>query len=75
MALAAKARRKTAAGGGSDRPNVDHHGDLRAALLEVAESVLLDHGLEGFTLRECARRANVSHGAPGPSTSGTRAAC
>jgi AcrR family transcriptional regulator len=26
--------------------------------------VLLEQGVEGFTLRECARRAGVSHGAP-----------
>ena len=30
----------------------------------AAASVLADHGVEGFTLRECARRAGVSHGAP-----------
>lgn len=41
-----------------------HHGDLRASLLKAAESVLEDRGMEGFTLRECARRADVSHGAP-----------
>lgn len=41
-----------------------HHGALREALLEAAEAVLLEHGVEGFTLRECARRARVSHGAP-----------
>jgi AcrR family transcriptional regulator len=41
-----------------------HHGALRQALLEAAESVLADAGVEGFTLRECARRAGVSHGAP-----------
>ncbi len=41
-----------------------HHGDLREALLAAAEAVLLEHGIEGFTLRECARRAGVSHGAP-----------
>ncbi|RUO26549.1 TetR family transcriptional regulator [Aliidiomarina minuta] len=41
-----------------------HHGDLRTSLLKAAESVLQDRGMEGFTLRECARRANVSHGAP-----------
>jgi AcrR family transcriptional regulator len=41
-----------------------HHGDLRAALLEATASVLEDHGVAGFTLRECARRAGVSHGAP-----------
>ncbi|MFO1318445.1 MAG: TetR/AcrR family transcriptional regulator [Burkholderiales bacterium] len=41
-----------------------HHGALRDALLAAAESLLSDVGLEGFTLRECARRAGVSHGAP-----------
>jgi AcrR family transcriptional regulator len=41
-----------------------HHGDLRAALLAAAEHVLLERGVEGFTLRECARRAGVSHAAP-----------
>ncbi len=41
-----------------------HHGALREALLDAAEAVLLDYGVEGFTLRECARRAGVSHGAP-----------
>ncbi|WP_082979727.1 TetR/AcrR family transcriptional regulator [Labrys sp. WJW] len=41
-----------------------HHGDLRAALLAAAELVLAERGVEGFTLRECARRAGVSHAAP-----------
>jgi AcrR family transcriptional regulator len=41
-----------------------HHGALREALLQAAESVLLERGIEGFTLRECARRAGVSHAAP-----------
>jgi AcrR family transcriptional regulator len=41
-----------------------HHGDLRAALLAAAEVVLAERGVEGFTLRECARRAGVSHAAP-----------
>jgi len=41
-----------------------HHGDLKEALLSAAESVLDDHGLQGFTLRACARRAGVSHAAP-----------
>lgn len=41
-----------------------HHGDLRAALLLAAELVLAERGVEGFTLRECARRAGVSHAAP-----------
>jgi AcrR family transcriptional regulator len=41
-----------------------HHGDLRAALLEAAEAELAEKGVEGFTLRGCARRAGVSHAAP-----------
>jgi AcrR family transcriptional regulator len=41
-----------------------HHGDLAAALIEAAETVLTERGVEGFTLRECARRAGVSHAAP-----------
>jgi AcrR family transcriptional regulator len=45
-------------------PGSYHHGDLRAALLQATASVLAEHGVEGFTLRECARRAGVSHGAP-----------
>ena len=41
-----------------------HHGDLRAALLDAAEAELRAHGVEGVTLRGCARRAAVSHAAP-----------
>lgn len=41
-----------------------HHGDLHDALLAAGESVLQERGLQGFTLRECARRAGVSHAAP-----------
>ena len=41
-----------------------HHGDLRAALLKSAEQIIRDSGLEGLTLRACARNAGVSHGAP-----------
>lgn len=41
-----------------------HHGDLRQALLQAGESVLREHGPGKFTLRECARRAGVSHSAP-----------
>jgi AcrR family transcriptional regulator len=41
-----------------------HHGALRQALLTAAASLLADVGVERFTLRECARRAGVSHGAP-----------
>lgn len=41
-----------------------HHGDLRRALKQAAETMLTEQGLDAFTLRECARRAGVSHGAP-----------
>ncbi len=41
-----------------------HHGDLANALLAATEALLDDAGVEGFTLREVARRAGVSHGAP-----------
>jgi AcrR family transcriptional regulator len=41
-----------------------HHGDLRRALLEAALSLVDEHGIEGLTLREVARRAGVSHSAP-----------
>jgi AcrR family transcriptional regulator len=41
-----------------------HHGDLRAALLGAAELELAERGIEGLTLRGCARRAGVSHAAP-----------
>ena len=41
-----------------------HHGALRAALLDAAESELGEHGIEGFSLRGVAKRADVSHAAP-----------
>ncbi len=41
-----------------------HHGNLKAALIEAADMILRDHGIEGFSLREAARRAGVSIGAP-----------
>jgi AcrR family transcriptional regulator len=41
-----------------------HHGDLRAALVAAAEEILGEKGVEGFTLREAARRVGVSPAAP-----------
>ncbi|MGA0566414.1 TetR/AcrR family transcriptional regulator [Rathayibacter sp. KR2-224] len=41
-----------------------HHGTLRTVLLEEAEAMLRDGGVDGLSLRELARRAGVSHGAP-----------
>jgi len=56
---AAKRRRSPRA-----EPDPYHHGALRAALLAAAEAILREGGIEAFTLRECARRAGVSHAAP-----------
>ena len=33
-------------------------------MLSAGEAVLAERGLQGFTMRECARRAGVSHAAP-----------
>ena len=41
-----------------------HHGDLKNALLDAADELLRNKGLQGFTMRACARLANVSHAAP-----------
>lgn len=41
-----------------------HHGDLRRQLLAAAEAIILERGVDGFTLREAARRAGVSPAAP-----------
>jgi len=46
----------------TDRPF--HHGNLRAVLLDEAVVALRESGVEGLSLRELARRAGVSHGAP-----------
>jgi AcrR family transcriptional regulator len=48
----------------SSRTKGYHHGDLHEALLVAGQNVLRERGLQGFTLRECARRAGVSHAAP-----------
>ncbi len=41
-----------------------HHGDLYESLVRAGTELLIEQGLGGFTLRECARRAGVSHAAP-----------
>jgi AcrR family transcriptional regulator len=41
-----------------------HHGDLRRQLIAAAEQIIVERGVDGFTLREAARRAGVSPAAP-----------
>jgi AcrR family transcriptional regulator len=41
-----------------------HHGDLRQAVLRTAGEILEKEGLAALSLREVARRADVSHNAP-----------
>lgn len=43
-----------------------HHGALRRALLDAVAEIVLEDGPEHVTLRECARRAGVSHSAATP---------
>ncbi len=41
-----------------------HHGDLRNALLDAVGAIIDDKGVGAVSLREAARRAEVSHSAP-----------
>jgi AcrR family transcriptional regulator len=41
-----------------------HHGNLRNVLLGRAEATLQEEGIDALSLRELARSAGVSHGAP-----------
>jgi AcrR family transcriptional regulator len=43
-----------------------HHGALRRALLDAVAEIVLEQGPEAVSLRECARRAGVSHSAATP---------
>lgn len=45
-------------------PRSYHHGDLKAALLAAAATLLGEAGPAAISLREVARRAGVSHNAP-----------
>lgn len=49
---------------GSKQTASYHHGDLKRGLLDAADELLSEVGLQGFTLRACARKAGVSHAAP-----------
>jgi AcrR family transcriptional regulator len=46
------------------KPRPYHHGDLRTAVLAVAEKILEQEGLDALTLRAVARAVGVSHTAP-----------
>ncbi|MEP7297529.1 MAG: TetR/AcrR family transcriptional regulator [Burkholderiales bacterium] len=59
---AAQTARKPARASRAIRPY--HHGNLRVGLLEAADAVLAERGAQALTLREVARAAGVSHGAP-----------
>lgn len=41
-----------------------HHGDLRAALIQAADELIAEGGIEAFSLRAAAQRAGVSPAAP-----------
>lgn len=41
-----------------------HHGNLRQAIIDAAVDLVREQGVEAMTLREAARRAGVSSGAP-----------
>lgn len=41
-----------------------HHGRLRRAVLDAALELIVERGVGGFSMREVARRAEVSHNAP-----------
>ena len=46
------------------KPERYHHGDLKNALLDAARDLASEGSVDGFTLREVARRAGVSPAAP-----------
>lgn len=56
--------------GATGRPY--HHGDLPAALRAATVELVRERGPMGFSLREVARRAGVSHGAPAHHFGGSR---
>src|SRR6185436_3917391 len=61
MAKTAKTQRRPAAA----RPRRDyHHGNLRQALIDAALELVREGGGEAVSVREAARRAGVSAGAP-----------
>ena len=59
----AKPRRR-AAGRAAKQPKPYHHGDLRRALIDAGFRLVEEGGVEQLSMREAARRAGVSPGAP-----------
>jgi len=55
------AKKKSAKSG---KKRAYHHGDLRAVLLEASLALIEKEGIAALSLREVARRAKVTHGAP-----------
>lgn len=47
----------------TDQPSY-HHGNLRRAVIDAAVAAIAESGTAGWSLRELARRAGVSHAAP-----------
>lgn len=50
--------------GTAPKKSAHHHGDLPNALVNAGIDILETEGMEGLSLRKCAARAGVSHGAP-----------
>jgi AcrR family transcriptional regulator len=63
MPLSAKPKRRPARGP-SPAPKPYHHGDLRRVLIDAALCLVEEGGTEALSVREAARRAGVSPGAP-----------
>jgi AcrR family transcriptional regulator len=63
MSLSAKPKRRPARRA-TPAPKPYHHGDLRRVLIEAALQLVEEGGAEGLSVREAARRAGVSPGAP-----------
>jgi AcrR family transcriptional regulator len=59
MPVSARPRRRPA-----PSPKPYHHGDLRRVLIDAALQLVEEGGAEGLSVREAARRAGVSPGAP-----------
>src|SRR5260370_8670028 len=63
MPASVKARRRSS-GRPSPPPKPYHHGDLRRVLIGAALGLVEEGGVEAVSVREAARRAGVSPGAP-----------